>query len=188
MASFAKTLSSAKAQSAIRARAAGIARSKIEAVKKEFKGRIAQARTRALPVAKDLMSMAINPVATGAAGALLFDMAAKPIPLLNGARGDVMKSVAAIGIGYFGRKYLRHPYLQSALMGAAIVNAHRFATRILNRGAAGVLSGLFVDGTDVDLSGYALSDPYIAQLAGMESDAFTMPDREQLGAYDELIG
>lgn len=149
-----KALNSKAGQAAIRGKSAAAARRAGEKVKAEMMRKLRAAKSRAKPAAKDLMSIAINPVATGAVGALGLDMAARfsPVPL-QGARGDVGKAVIAIAAGYFGKPYIKSEYFQSACLGAAIVNAHRFATRVVMRAQNGTLPGIFAVANDADLAG-----------------------------------
>lgn len=151
-----KALDSKKGQQRIRSKASAIARAKVKAAEDKLRAKLKKARSSAKPVVRDLVSIGLDPVLTGAAGATALDVACKFAPLpLDGARGDLIKAGAAIAVGYLARGHIKTPYLQNAAIGAAIVNANRLAMRVVNRAQAGQLSSLFTDHSDMDLAGLA---------------------------------
>lgn len=157
MASLKTALASKAAQTAIRGKAGALVRAKTEQLKQEFKAKMARAKTAAKRDGRDILQMAVDPVLTGAGGAFALDLAFKPLsgigPLKNGAAADVVKAAGAIGAGFYGRKLIKHPYFLHAMVGAAIVNTHRLATRVANRVQGGTLAGMFTDELgDMDLA------------------------------------
>lgn len=113
-------------------------------------------KTAANTHGRDIISMTVDPIATGAAGAFALDMALKPLAsrITDSARGDVIKTAIAVGAAYAGSKYVKSPYVRHAAVGAAIVNMHRLATRVVNRASAGTLKGLFTEDGAGDLAGW----------------------------------
>ncbi len=148
-----KALANPKAQAAIKSRATSLARKKTEEAVKAVRAKF---RAAVPALRKDLIESHVVPAAIGAGGAiasdLLFGRFGKNIS--GGARGDVIKVAAAIGIGYFGRKVVKTPYLSHASVGAATVGLYKLASRIANRAGAGTLNGLLTETHDMDLAGY----------------------------------
>ncbi len=168
-----KALSLPAVQSAIKSRASALARTRI----KDEVGKAKDKFKKMAPmIRKDFIESHAVPVGVGAVAAVGFDVLLNKVggaKIGGGARGDIVKTVIAVGAGYGLRKVVKTPYVAHAAVGVGTVNLYKLLSRIGNRAAAGTLSGLLSESHDMDLAGYP--------------EALPMYDGGVSG-YDELSG
>ncbi len=181
-----KALSSPKAQSAIRARATNLAKTKVAEALKSAREKF---KRSAPALSKDIVQSFVIPGVAGTAGAIGVDMVLDRFQPLAGAKGDIAKIAAGIAAGTAGRKLLKsNPYLHSAALGVVIVNTYKLATRLMNRGVSGRgLKGLLDDGDNMDLAGY----PDNMGMAGhgqMEAVNIALKDGSYITGFEDRAG
>jgi len=183
----AKALSSPKAQSAIRARATNIAKTKVAEATKQLREKFKRA---APAMSRDLVQSFLIPGAMGTAGAIGVDMVLDRFQPLAGAKGDIAKILAGVSVGTAGRKLLRNsPYVHSAALGVVIVNTYKLATRLMNRGVAGKgLKGLLDDDSNMDLAGYPDTAGDLAGTGQLEAVNIALTDGSYTTGYQDSAG
>lgn len=174
-----KLMNDPKAQAAIRSRAAGIARKKIDEATKAARAKF---RAAAPVIKRDIVQAQLVPAAVGAGGAVAADMLFNRFgkKLSGGAKGDVLKVAAAVGLGYVGGKVIKSPHVGNAALGVATVGLYKLLTRMTNRAKVGTLSGLLAEDHDADLAGYP--EP-IGMLGYAEVPALELPAGDLSGTF-----